>query len=112
VKLRYTPEALVELADILDYLAERSPQAAKRVQKRIQSITTMLAQHPYARQITNKPPARRISTSPYLLLAIRHQIRSDRPGHRGVQDSRLACMPRPRSLMDWIAALIDGVSVA
>ena len=25
----------------------------------------MLAQHPYAGQITNKPPARRISTSPY-----------------------------------------------
>jgi toxin ParE1/3/4 len=39
LKLRYTPKALAELADILAYIAERSPQGARNVQARILAIT-------------------------------------------------------------------------
>jgi len=34
LNLRYTPKALAELADILAYIAERSPQGARNVQAR------------------------------------------------------------------------------
>jgi toxin ParE1/3/4 len=47
LNLRYTPKALAELADILAYIAERSPQGARNVQARIQAITSLLVQYPY-----------------------------------------------------------------
>jgi toxin ParE1/3/4 len=88
VKLRFTPQALTELAEILDYLAERSPQGTRRVQERIQTITTLLVRHPYAGQVTSKPRARRISVAPYpfvifyevtdeeiIIVAVRHTSR-------------------------------------
>jgi toxin ParE1/3/4 len=46
LNLRYTPKALAELADILAYIAERSPQAARKVQARIQAITVYHQRHP------------------------------------------------------------------
>jgi len=40
VKLRYTVPALADLSSILDYIAVHSPQRAKRVQVRIQPLST------------------------------------------------------------------------
>lgn len=92
MRLRYTPEALAELNEILDYLAERSPQGAKRVQERIQIMTRLLVRHPYAGQITSKPRARRITTPPYpyvifyeataeevVIVGVRHAAREPEP---------------------------------
>lgn len=39
VKLRYTLPALADLADILDYIAARSPTGAANIQARIKAIT-------------------------------------------------------------------------
>jgi toxin ParE1/3/4 len=46
MRLRYTLPALADLASILDYIADRSPQGALRVQNRIQAITNWLLQYP------------------------------------------------------------------
>ena len=47
VKLRYTLPALADLNSILDYIAAHSPQGAKRVQARIQTIIDLLSIHPH-----------------------------------------------------------------
>lgn len=65
VKLRYTRPALADLSTILDYIAVHSPQGARRVQTRIQTLTELLLLHPRIGRPTNDPPIRRMTTSPY-----------------------------------------------
>jgi toxin ParE1/3/4 len=92
LNLRYTPKALAELADILAYIAERSPQGARNVQARIQAITALLVQHPYSGQLTSESGLRRIVTPPYpylvfyevtadevVIIGVRHAAREPEP---------------------------------
>jgi toxin ParE1/3/4 len=46
VRLRYTLPALADLDSILAYLADASPQGARRVQKRLQHVINLLLVHP------------------------------------------------------------------
>jgi toxin ParE1/3/4 len=46
VKLRYTLRGAAELAEVLVYIEERSPQGARHVQTRIQAIINLLLQIP------------------------------------------------------------------
>jgi toxin ParE1/3/4 len=97
VKLRYTPRANAELAEVLDYIAERSPQGARRVQMRIQAMTHLLLQYPYVGQLTDLETMRRIVTTPYpyfifyevtddeiIVVGVRHSARdpSSMPDHQ------------------------------
>jgi toxin ParE1/3/4 len=92
LNLRYTPNALAELADILAYVAERSPQGARNVQARIQAITTLLLQYPLSGQLTSESGLRRIVTPPYpylvfyettteevVIIGVRHAARGPEP---------------------------------
>jgi toxin ParE1/3/4 len=65
LNLHYTPKALAELADILAYIVERSPQGARNVHARIQAITSLLVQYPHSGQLTSEGGLRRIVTPPY-----------------------------------------------
>jgi toxin ParE1/3/4 len=65
VRLRYTLPALADLDAILDYIAARSPQGAKRVQARIQAIIDLLLLHPHIGTRTDNPAIRRLATPPY-----------------------------------------------
>ncbi len=65
MKLRYTLPALAELADILDYIAARSPTGAANVQARLKAITELLLQHPRIGSPTDDPTIRRMTTLPY-----------------------------------------------
>lgn len=65
MRIRYTPTAAGELTEVLDYVAERSPQGARKVQVRIEQIITLLSQHPYAGPLTDDPGLRYITTTPY-----------------------------------------------
>jgi toxin ParE1/3/4 len=65
VKLRYTLAALADLSAVLDYIAARSPQDARRVQARIQAIIDLLLVHPQIGTRTDDPTIRRVTTSPY-----------------------------------------------
>jgi plasmid stabilization system protein ParE len=95
VKLRYTRPALADLDSILDYIAARSPQGARRVQARIQAIIDLLVQHPKAGTRTSDPTIQRMTVSPFpylifyeanatelIIHAIRHAPRgpSEMPG--------------------------------
>ena len=65
MKIRYTLPALADLSSILDYIAEHSPQSAKRVQARIQAIVNLLSTRPHIGLRTADPVIRRLNTSPY-----------------------------------------------
>jgi toxin ParE1/3/4 len=95
VKLRYTLPALADLSSTLDYIAEHSPQGAKRVQARIQAIIDLLLIYPSIGARTDDPVIRRLTTPPYpylvfyevteteiIIHAVRHAARdpSGRPG--------------------------------
>lgn len=95
MKLRYTLPALADLNAVLGYIADRSPQGAKRIQARIQAVTELLLLHPHIGRRTNDPTIRRMVTTPYpylifyeataseiIIHAIRHAARdpSGMPG--------------------------------
>ena len=65
MRLRYTLPALAELASILDYIADHSPQGAARIHTRIRAITDLLLKYPLAGTATDDATIRRITTTPY-----------------------------------------------
>ena len=65
MKLRYTQRAAAELDEILDYIAHRSPDGARHVQKRIRTIAALLVRHPESGQQTSVRRLRRIVATPY-----------------------------------------------
>ena len=65
MKIRYTDPALADLSSILDYIAEHSPQGAKRVQSRIQYIIELLTNQSHIGVRTDDPAIRRLTTLPY-----------------------------------------------
>jgi toxin ParE1/3/4 len=93
MRLRYTPPALADLASILDFIADRSPQEAARIHTRIRAVTDLLLQYPLAGAVTDDPTIRRMTTTPYpylvfyqatdaeiIIHAVRHGAR-DLSGH-------------------------------
>jgi toxin ParE1/3/4 len=65
VNLRFTTPALADLDEILDFIANRSPGGAIRVQARIKAVTELLLRHPRIGAQTQDPSIRRIAASPY-----------------------------------------------
>jgi plasmid stabilization system protein ParE len=65
VKVRYTRQALRQLAEILDYVDARSPQGADNVKRRLQAVLDLLAQHPNSGRLTRKEGIRRAVARPY-----------------------------------------------
>jgi toxin ParE1/3/4 len=86
VKLRYTLRGAAELAEVLVYIEERSPQGARQVQMRIQAIINLLLQYPHAGQPTNKGRLRRVVASPYPYLIFYHATEDELVIH-GVRHS-------------------------
>ena len=64
VKLRYTLPALADLNSVLDYIAAHSPQGARRVHVRIQSIIDLLLPYPGIGTRTDDPTTRRMTALP------------------------------------------------
>jgi len=95
MRLRYTLPALADLATILDHIADRSPQGARRVHARIRTLTDLLQRYPQAGAMTDDPTIRRIATTPYPYLILYETtddeiiIRAVRHGARDpIQDRR------------------------
>jgi toxin ParE1/3/4 len=65
VKLRYTLPALADLNSILHHIAAHSPQGARRVQIRLQTMIDLLLIHPHIGVRTDDPTIRRLTTTPY-----------------------------------------------
>jgi plasmid stabilization system protein ParE len=92
LRLRYTRRASIDLARIVQYLNERSPQGARKVQARIQELINLTLEHPYAGTRTRKKRVRRLVAYPYpylifyeatddgiTVLGIRHAARKPSP---------------------------------
>ena len=86
MKLRYTLRAAAELDEVLIYIASQSPQGARNVQTRIQTIINLLLEHPGAGQLTSKGRLRRMVASPYPYL-IFYQMTGDEIVIHGVRHS-------------------------
>jgi toxin ParE1/3/4 len=65
VKLRFTKRGVRQIEEIIDAIAQESPQGARRVRERMQSITTLLIEHPHIGQQTDVAGIRRMLVSPY-----------------------------------------------
>lgn len=65
MRLRYTPRALADLREILDYIAARSPLGAQRVQSRLKATIELTVQHPRIGSRTKRPRQRRLVAVPY-----------------------------------------------
>src|SRR6202043_372802 len=65
MRLRYTLPAVADLASILDYIADRSPQGAARIHTRIRAVTDLLLRYPLAGGVADDPTIRRMTTTPY-----------------------------------------------
>ncbi len=102
MRVRLARPAFEELAAILDYLAERSPQAAEGLASRLDRLLVQLAEQPRMGVRTDDPAGRRLVLRPYpylafyeasevevVILAIRHAARDPRtmPGAGGAGGS-------------------------
>jgi toxin ParE1/3/4 len=65
MRLRYTIPGVADLAAILDYIADRSPQGAARIHARIRAVTDLLLRYPLAGAVTDDRTIRRMTTTPY-----------------------------------------------
>jgi plasmid stabilization system protein ParE len=65
VTLRFTAPALRDLDEILFYIAQRSPQGARRVQERLRIVLDVIGRHPRIGALTSDPVIRRMPALPY-----------------------------------------------
>ncbi|MEA2891125.1 MAG: toxin ParE1/3/4 [Bradyrhizobium sp.] len=65
MKLRFTKRAVRQIEDIIEGIALESPMGARRLRERMQSITTLLIEHPHIGQQTDLAGVRRMLVSPY-----------------------------------------------
>jgi toxin ParE1/3/4 len=65
VKLRYTRTALRQIDSALDYIALRSPQGARSLNKRILTTVALIQEYPQAGQMTSRERYRRLVLTPY-----------------------------------------------
>jgi toxin ParE1/3/4 len=65
LKLRFTKRAARQIEEFIDAVALESPQGARSVRERMQSITTLLIEQPHIGQQTELAGVRRMLVSPY-----------------------------------------------
>jgi plasmid stabilization system protein ParE len=64
MRVRYSPQALLQLEQIHSYIAQRNPRAAKAVVTRIEELCEMLGEFPVG-SITNQPGVRMLPVVRY-----------------------------------------------
>lgn len=60
MKVVYAQRARTDIGDIYDYLVQKSPQAALRVEDMVRNTCEGLADFPYAAVATDEPNVRRL----------------------------------------------------
>ncbi len=76
MRLSYTPQALVELERVLEYLTERSPRGAQSVRQRLRTMIGFVAQHPFAGVELRGRGLRRIAAVPYPYVVV-YRVKDD-----------------------------------
>jgi toxin ParE1/3/4 len=96
MRLRYTLPALADLAAILDYIADLSPQGATHIHARIRAVSNLLLQYPLAGALTDDPVIRRVTTTPYPYL-IFYEVTDDEIIIHAVRHGACDSSDSPRS---------------
>ena len=65
MKVRYTRRALRQMPEVLDSIEARSPSGAENVNRRLQGIIDLPADHPNSGRTINKGNLRRFMVIPY-----------------------------------------------
>ncbi|MDQ7733295.1 type II toxin-antitoxin system RelE/ParE family toxin [Halomonas sp. SpR1] len=61
-------EAIHDLLELVTYIAERDPQAARRLRSRIEAAVSLVAEHPYLHQVGRLPGTREIVAHPNFIV--------------------------------------------
>jgi toxin ParE1/3/4 len=96
MRLRFTLPALADLESILDYVVDRSPQGASRIQARIRTVTDLLLRYPQAGAVTEDPTIRRVATRPYPYLVF-YEVTDDEVIVHAVRHGAREPLDNPRS---------------
>ena len=76
VRLCLTRPAADQLDSVLAYIAQRNPQGARRVQKRLQTLMGLLLHPPFVGSMTARGDIRRVVARPYPY-AITYRVADD-----------------------------------
>ena len=68
MKVRWSETALTEIEDIFSYIFERNRSAAAAVVERIEGLTKLLEEFPFAGHVTDEPDVRVLSVVRYPFL--------------------------------------------
>lgn len=86
MKLRYTPDAIADLRNVLAYIERQSPQGASEVRAPIQQLINLTLDHPYAGARTGSKRLCRLVARPYPYL-IFYEVADDEIVIHGVRHS-------------------------
>lgn len=89
MKLRFTPRAHADIADIHQYIAQHNKLAATAVVRQIRSTSQLLARHPGLGRETDIPGVRVFPTARYPYL-VYHRVLGDQLIVIHVRDGRRA----------------------
>ena len=103
MRLRYTLPALADLASILDYVVDHSPQGAARIHDRFRAVIDLLLRYPLAGAVTDDPTIRRITTKPYPYLVF-YEATEDEIIIHAVRHGARDPFDNPGSIAPWRAA--------
>jgi toxin ParE1/3/4 len=65
LKLIFTRRATRQIEAIIAYIARESPQGARRVRARLQTVTGLLIEQPYLGHVTDLAGVRRLLVTPF-----------------------------------------------
>lgn len=71
LKIQWLPGAVRDLADIIAYIAERNPLAARDLRQRIEDVILPLAEHPYLYRTGRVPGTRELVAHPNYVVVYR-----------------------------------------
>ncbi|HUH87904.1 MAG TPA: type II toxin-antitoxin system RelE/ParE family toxin [Pusillimonas sp.] len=71
LKIAWLPSAVNDLAQILSYISERSPQAARNIRQLIESAVLPVAEHPYLYRNGRVSGTREIVAHPNYIIVYR-----------------------------------------
>lgn len=97
LRVRYTPNAALELDKALTKISKKSPQGANNVKARIKAVIALLPEQPFAGRLTSKSGLRRVVAYPYPHLVFYRVLGDEiiivgiRHGARGLRQ----CPPPP-----------------
>jgi toxin ParE1/3/4 len=76
VRLRFSPQAYADVADIYEYISKFSPRAATAVASQIRATSLLLAEYPDLGRETDIPGVRVLPTARYPYL-VYHRVQRD-----------------------------------